>query len=67
MAKALAPIVKQTPSPHMSQPSAKPPCTLRRARAEDRPQIYRWMAQSDATPEMLGPPTFPDYAVSFSE
>lgn len=63
MAKALAPILKQTPSPHMSQPSAKPPCTLRRARAEDRPQIYRRMAQSDATREMLGPPTFPDCPV----
>ena len=37
--------------------------SLRRATVNDRRQIYRWMAQSDATAEMLGPPTFPDCPV----
>ena len=36
---------------------------LRRAQIDDRPQIYRWLARSDATAEMLGPPTFPDAPV----
>ena len=37
--------------------------TLRRATLDDRRQIFEWMAQSEATPEMLGPPTFPDCPV----
>lgn len=37
--------------------------SLRRATVNDRRQIYRWMAQSDATAEMLGLPTFPDCPV----
>ena len=41
---------------------------LRRAEMQDRPNIYRWLAQSDATAEMMGPPTFPDHPVpSFEE
>ena len=42
--------------------------TLRPARLSDRRQIYQWLAQSDATPEMMGPPTFDDHPVpSFAE
>ena len=40
-----------------------PKITLRRATLSDRRQIFEWMAQSEATPEMLGPPTFPDCPV----
>ena len=37
--------------------------TLRPASIEDRPTVYRWMARSDATAEMMGPPVFPDHPV----
>lgn len=33
---------------------------LRPARLEERRMIYAWLAESDITPEMLGPPKFPD-------
>ncbi len=36
---------------------------LRQADLADRPAIYRWLAQSDATAEMMGPPRFPDCPV----
>lgn len=36
---------------------------LRRAHVEDREFLYRSMAQSDATPEMMGMPTYPDHPV----
>ena len=36
---------------------------LRNAALADRRMIYDWLARSDATPEMLGPPTFPDAPV----
>jgi RimJ/RimL family protein N-acetyltransferase len=34
--------------------------TLRPARDSDRRAIYQWLAQSDLTPSMLGPPDFCD-------
>ena len=37
--------------------------SLRPARISDRPRIYKWLAESDATAEMMGPPTFPDHPV----
>lgn len=37
--------------------------TLRPAILADRPAIYAWMARSDATAEMMGPPRFPDLPV----
>ncbi|MCY3726294.1 MAG: GNAT family N-acetyltransferase [Rhodobacteraceae bacterium] len=36
---------------------------LKQATLYDQDKIYRWLACSDATPEMLGPPTFPDAPV----
>ena len=36
---------------------------LRNAALADRRMIYDWLARSDATPEMLGPPTFSDAPV----
>lgn len=36
---------------------------LRNAALSDRRLIYDWLARSDATPEMLGPPTFSDAPV----
>lgn len=36
---------------------------LQQATLIDRDKIYNWLACSDATPEMLGPPTFPDAPV----
>ena len=38
--------------------------TLRLARLEDRRSVYDWMAQSNITSDMLGPPTFPDVPAS---
>lgn len=38
-----------------------PRTTLRLARFEDREKIYRWLAESDATSEMMGPPKFADH------
>lgn len=43
-----------------ASPSSPLQVSLRRAKIDDRPQIYRWLAHSDATAEMLGAPTFPD-------
>jgi RimJ/RimL family protein N-acetyltransferase len=37
--------------------------SLRRARLLDRPRVYEWLAQSDLTHNVMGPPMFPDYAV----
>jgi hypothetical protein len=34
--------------------------TVRPAREHDRRAIYQWLAESDLTPSMLGPPNFPD-------
>ena len=36
---------------------------LQQATINDRDKIYRWLACSDATPEMLGLPKFPDAPV----
>ena len=36
---------------------------LRQARLCDRPRIYEMLAESDATSEMMGPPTYPDHPV----
>lgn len=41
---------------------------LRVATIEDRPTIYHWLAHSDATAEMMGPPTYTECPVpSFEE
>ena len=41
---------------------------LRRAIQQDRQKIYQWLAQSDATAAMMGPPNFPDHPVpSYAE
>ena len=37
--------------------------TLRPAREDDRRAIYEWLAESDLTSSMLGPPHFPDAPV----
>lgn len=37
--------------------------TLRPALFQDREKIYRWMAESDITPLMMGPPVFSDAPV----
>lgn len=37
--------------------------TLRPAAKDDRRDIYNWLAASDVTPFMMGPPTFTDVAV----
>ncbi|MDP2183229.1 MAG: GNAT family N-acetyltransferase [Actinomycetota bacterium] len=34
--------------------------TLRPARESDRRAVYRWLAESDVTQSMMGPPLFPD-------
>ena len=39
------------------------PLRLRPAALADRRDIYRWLAQSDATAEMMGPPRFADHPV----
>ncbi|MDM8000042.1 MAG: GNAT family N-acetyltransferase [Dehalococcoidia bacterium] len=36
---------------------------LRPARITDRKKIYLWMAHSDVTPSMMGPPDYPDYPI----
>ena len=36
---------------------------LRPARKSDRKRIYLWMAHSDATPSMMGPPDYPDHPI----
>ncbi len=37
--------------------------TLRPAMEQDRRSIYEWMAHSDLTPQMIGPPTYPDHPI----
>ena len=37
--------------------------SLRPATIEDRRQIYEWLARSDATPQMMGPPIYQDFPV----
>jgi len=37
--------------------------TLRPATLKDRRMIYEWLAHSDVTPSMIGPPTYPDHAI----
>lgn len=37
--------------------------SLRPAALSDRKKIFRWLAKSDATPEMMGPPNFGDHPV----
>ncbi len=36
---------------------------LRPARESDRKNIYEWLAKSDLTPSMIGPPDYPDHPV----
>lgn len=36
---------------------------LRDAEERDRRQVYEWLAHSDLTPSMMGPPSFPDHPV----
>jgi diamine N-acetyltransferase len=36
---------------------------LRPARPEERGMIYQWMAQSDLTSSMMGPPDFPEISI----
>lgn len=36
---------------------------LRPAREADRQKVYEWLARSDATAQMMGPPTFADHPV----
>lgn len=35
--------------------------SLRRATELDRRRVYEWLACSDVTPSMMGPPTYPDH------
>ena len=37
--------------------------SLRPALASDRRHIYEWLAESDVTPSMMGPPDYPDHPV----
>ena len=37
--------------------------TLRPANDDDRRDIYMWLATSDVTPSMMGPPTYPDVPI----
>lgn len=37
---------------------------LREATEVDRRNVYEWLAHSDLTPSMMGPPQFPDHAVA---
>jgi hypothetical protein len=36
---------------------------LREAEETDRRQVYEWLALSDLTPSMMGPPAFPDHPI----
>jgi RimJ/RimL family protein N-acetyltransferase len=36
---------------------------LRAAEERDRRQVYAWLAHSDLTPSMMGPPLFPDHPI----
>ncbi len=41
---------------------------LRPATIEDRRRVYAWLAESDATAEMMGPPVFSDHPIpSYAE
>ncbi|MDE0112181.1 MAG: GNAT family protein [Albidovulum sp.] len=37
--------------------------SLRPATIEDRRRIFEWLAKSDATAQMMGPPDYPDFPV----
>jgi diamine N-acetyltransferase len=37
--------------------------TLRPATEKDRRMIYEWMAHSDITPRIMGPPAYPDHPI----
>ena len=37
--------------------------SLRPAVASDRRQVYEWLARSDVTPSMMGPPDYPDHPI----
>ncbi|MHC5212615.1 MAG: GNAT family N-acetyltransferase [Planctomycetota bacterium] len=45
------------------QPDLQPDLVLHAARPEHRRVVYHWMAASDVTPSMMGPPTYPDLPV----
>lgn len=40
------------------------PLTLRPATEDDRRDVYLWLAASDVTSSMMGPPLFPDVAIA---
>lgn len=46
----------------MRQPE-RPAVSLRPASLHDRRRAYEWLAASDATLEMMGPPRFPDHPI----
>jgi RimJ/RimL family protein N-acetyltransferase len=37
--------------------------SLKRARLLDRPRVYEWLAQSELTADMMGPPLYPDHPI----
>jgi len=37
---------------------------LRPATEQDKRMVYEWVAKSDTTPSIMGPPQFPDHQVS---
>jgi hypothetical protein len=37
--------------------------TLREATEADRRSVFEWLARSDLTPSMMGPPLFPDHSI----
>lgn len=37
--------------------------TLREANEADRKKVYEWLAHSDLTPSIMGPPLFPDHPI----
>ncbi len=41
----------------------RPTISLRPAVASDRRQVYEWLAKSDVTPSMMGPPDYPDLSI----
>ena len=43
--------------------SLEPQIVLRQASLSDRPEIYEWMAKSDITKFMMGPPDYPDVPI----
>ncbi len=40
-----------------------PTLPLRPAVVSDRRQVYEWLAKSDVTPSMMGPPDYPDLSI----